>query len=371
MSNRNDPKGVAVAMSGGVDSAVSAFLLKEAGYRVVGITFKLFDNEIDCIDSPLDAESLKKVLKAKSRSCCDESSAGMTAEKLGIEHHIIDLSEEFSEYIVKPFVNGYASGRTPNPCVYCNEVVKWRSLIAIANELCLEKIATGHFAKICDSLICRALDRRKDQSYFLYRLTKSQIARTIFPLENFHKTDVRNIAIDAGLPSADRLESHEVCFYPKGGLRDFLENKGLKSDPGIIRNIDGTVLGEHSGWFHFTIGQRHGLGIASSEGRLYVAKIDPTKNEIILGNLKSVMNSRFTIVSAIFHILWDIGETKSAIVQIRHFGEKVIGEITRKGDDIAIVRLLNPVFAPTPGQSAVFFVDDCIVGGGIIDKVIE
>jgi len=371
MPDENNSIGVAIAMSGGVDSSVAAYLLKKAGYNTVGITFKFFGENLLSQPGSINDKSLKKFLKAKQRSCCDVAAASLVAKKLNIEHRVVDLTEEFKKYVIEPFVNGYSRGITPNPCIVCNESIKWKNLITIADELRLEKVATGHFAKICDSSICRADDKKKDQAYFLYRIDKPEIERTLFPLGKLTKIQVREIASNAVIPTADRLESHEVCFYSKGSLRKFLEKNGVADKPGFLLDIEGNILGNHSGWMQFTIGQRHGHRVSSNRGRLYVVKTDPQKHEIVLGPREAVMKTKFSVSNAVFHTPWKIGETKETIVQIRHFGDKIIGEVVRTATDSAEVFLTKPVFAPTIGQSAVFFVSDCIVGGGIIYKVLE
>jgi tRNA-uridine 2-sulfurtransferase len=359
-------------MSGGVDSSVAALLLKQQGFDVVGVTFHLFDKEDEsvCIENG-DAKTIEEKLKERYRSCCDISTARQTAENLGIEHRVLFLDEDFEKSVINPFIESYANGSTPNPCVLCNPLIKWAPLMKLADEIECPFVATGHFARIEDGFISRGKFNEKDQAYFLYRIPKAFAVRTLFPLGELSKNDVRKIASDAGLQSAKRPESHEVCFFPKGGLRDFLIKAGVEDRAGVIADINGKILGEHSGWRVFTIGQRRGLNVASNEGRLYVVRIVPVENRIVLGPKSVIMNSRFTTSGSLFHIGWKIGEEKILLVQIRHSAPAVQAKIIRTGENETEISLEKRVFAPTKGQSAVFFDNEKVVGGGIIAEVVE
>ncbi|HDR91228.1 MAG TPA: tRNA 2-thiouridine(34) synthase MnmA, partial [candidate division Zixibacteria bacterium] len=271
--------------------------------------------------------------------------------------------------IIEPFLREYSLARTPNPCVVCNETVKFRAMADFADEIGAKFIATGHYAQIEDNLIKRGVDKVKDQAYFLYRLPKDIILRTIFPLQNMDKSEAYAIARELGLSVAERKESTEICFFPRGELREFLDKNGVCGEAGNFIDPEGNVIGRHEGWTHYTLGQRRGIGVPSSEGRLYVVKIDAENALITLGPREMLMKSNFAADNSIFHIAWPIGETRSAEVQIRHGGRTSEGEITRTGEQSGRIELNTPLFAPAPGQSAVFFESDRVIGGGIIEEI--
>jgi len=336
---------ILLAMSGGVDSSVAVHILKERGFEVVGVTLWLSgDNK--------NAELARQA-----------------AETLDIEHIVVDARDEFDAKIIRPFVESYASGSTPNPCIICNPTLKWGTLIKLADKMSIEKVATGHYARISGSKILRAEDRKKDQAYFLYRLTDEQLQRTVLPIGEFHKDEVRKIAVELNLAAANRPESHEICFFERGMLREFLLNSGVRDQPGDIVDLEGNVIGRHDGWVAYTIGQRQGLGVASSTGRLYVVEINPGSHKITLGPRSMVMNREFTLTDALFHDKWPVGDERKLGIQIRHMGEELPGKITRTDESRAIVLLDRPAFAPAPGQSAVFFDGEEVAGGGIISKI--
>jgi tRNA-specific 2-thiouridylase len=336
---------VVLGMSGGLDSTVAAHLLLESGYEVVGLTLGLF-------------------------RCGDIRSARDSAEQFGIEHHVLELTDIFRERIIEPFLREYSVARTPNPCVLCNETVKWRAMIDFADDIGAKFVATGHYARIEDGLIVRGMDEIKDQAYFLYRLGGEFLDRTLFPLGMIPKSEAYRIAREMGLSVVERKESTEICFFPKGELREFLDRHGVCGEKGDFVDPEGKIIGFHEGWTHYTLGQRRGIGVPSSEGKLYVVKIDASKARITLGPREMLMKREFTATDCIFHVDWPVGTSKSVDVQIRHCGENAVGEVLRAGENSASITLQTPLFAPAPGQSAVFFLDDRVLGGGVIDEIL-
>jgi len=342
-SNNISGNSVLVGISGGVDSAVTAYLLKQRNFSVTGVYFQITD-KIDRIET---AESLSEFLE--------------------IPLHIIDLKNEFQKSIVKPFIEGYEKALTPNPCIICNPSIKWNNMLKLADKLVKPFVATGHYARIIDSRIYRGSDRKKDQSYFLYRLSSQQLKRTIFPLGDKSKREVRDIAHSINLPGGRSRESHEICFVGKNELRQFMERKArMEISEGKILDTQGNVIGKHSGWTGYTIGQRRGLDVSSSSGRLYILDIDPIANTITLGPREYLMKRTISLKNCIFHGNHKIGETGQFTFQIRHQGKAISGEITRKTKSTASVTLEETVFAPAAGQSVVFYSNDLLEGGGII-----
>jgi len=332
-------------MSGGVDSSVSAYLLLESGFEVLGVTFRFFDGEEDV------------------------AAARHVADRLNFKHIEIDLRDEFRKTIIKPFIELYQDGITPNPCVICNRIVKWKNLLRFADEMEIVKVATGHYARVRSDSIRRGADPEKDQSYFLYRLPPEYIRRTVFPVGEFSKTEVRNIASKNGLNLSKRSESTEICFIRNERLEEFLRRNDVPMECGDIVDTSGKIIGKHNGWAKYTIGQRRGLGVASNSGRLYVLEIQPKSNRVVICPKESVMNREFSLVDAVFYTDWPVGEKGGTGIQIRHGGEETPGEVERTGIEKAIVRLSLAVFAPAPCQSSVFYKNDVVIGGGIIDRV--
>jgi len=361
-------KKVVVAMSGGVDSSVAAALLKERGYDVTGITMNLFS---------LPGELCRS---EELRSCCGRKAvedAHRVAIHLGIPHFVVDLRREFEAAVIADFVREYGRGRTPNPCIRCNERIKFRLLLERARRLGADFIATGHHARVArDSAVGRYLlkkgkDRAKDQSYFLYRLSQAQLARVLMPVGDFTKTEVREMARRRGLPVAEKRESQETCFAPLGDYPGFLAGRAPRAfRSGPIRDLADCVLGEHRGIGNYTIGQRRGLGISSSQP-LYVVAIDAPRNAVIIGEeldlyRKKLLASDVRLISG-----KRIEEPVMVKAKIRykHQGEKarVIPVSARR----VRVEFDRPQRAITPGQSVVFYRRDVVVGGGIIDRSLD
>ncbi len=357
-------KRVLVAMSGGVDSSVTAALLKEQGYEVIGVTFHLWGENKD----------LRNL-----RSCCGLASvedACRVAHKIEIPHLVVNMVDFFTQTVVANFINEYARGRTPNPCIRCNEFVKFGIFLKVAEKLGADFVATGHYARIVkgdDGLyhLLKAVDREKDQSYVLYVLNQSIMAKILLPLGNYTKPQVREIAKRLGLPVHDKPESQEICFVDTGDYRDFL--KKMKPDlikPGPIVTEDGKVIGTHMGVAFYTIGQRHGLGISNPSGEpLYVVKIDAETNTIVVGRRESVLTKE-AVVEA---VNWVGGEPPKESIRsrVKHRYRSPEGLAWVEPIDKNKVKVIwdEPQWAVTPGQSAVFYdaeVGEEVLGGGII-----
>jgi len=360
---------VVVAMSGGVDSSVAAALLKHQGYEVIGITM--------CFNLP-DSTT-------KRPTCCGLQGiedARRVAHKLGIKHYVLNFSRVLEEKIIKDFCREYLKGRTPNPCVRCNQYIKFDALLKKAISLGAGFLATGHYARIQKTkeayLLKKAKDLYKDQSYFLYRLGQKQLKAILFPLGNYTKDQVRKIAREFALPVADKLASQEICFLPDADYRRFLKAKisatggsafGGKTDikPGPIIDKKNNILGQHKGIAFYTIGQREGLGIARGYP-IYVIEINPKNNCITVGKKEDVYADEFLLRDVHF-TLAPIKKKVALRVRIRYNHPEAPARIIFLKHKIK-VKFKKPQFAVTPGQSAVFYDKDVVLGGGIIDKVL-
>jgi tRNA-uridine 2-sulfurtransferase len=356
-------KRVLLGMSGGLDSSVAAILLQKSGYTVIGATFRTWDSTSESCTS-------------KNTGCCNLESimeAKQFAEIHGIEHHIFDFREEFRENVIKDFVNEYAMGRTPNPCVICNFRIKWGKMLDKADMLDCDLIATGHYAgvKEFDSryVLVNASDESKDQTYFLWMLTSDQLKRTLFPLNGFTKEQIRKIAIEHGFEQlSNKRESQEICFIPGNNYRQFIESEYPSlmagSGQGDILDSEGNILGKHKGYTHYTIGQRKGIGYAAGKP-IYVTAIDPTKNTITIGEKADLLTD--TILVRDYHLsrFEKIPFEFTADVKIRYNTRRAKAVINQEGQWLRI-NFLEKVSASTPGQSAVFYSGDECLGGGII-----
>ncbi len=358
----NEPKHIVVAMSGGVDSSVAAALLQEQGHRVIGVTLRLLKIEtgFGCCGSTRDIED--------ARSVC---------ARLNVPHYVLDFSQTFHENIMAPFVTSYLNAETPNPCVNCNRFVKFDALLKKAVALGADAVATGHYARVLPKAggahgLFRAVDRQKDQSYVLHHLGQAELSRLMFPVGGLTKPDVREAARRFGLKTAEKAESMEICFVPGADTRSYLQaHTDPETDPtarpGEIRDTAGRVLGTHRGVAFYTRGQREGLGL--SLGRpVYVVDLDPRTNTVVVGDDRETLSPRFTARD----VVWTTGappaEEFEALVQIRSRHEAAPGRVrvTALG---AEVEWLKPQRAVTPGQSAVFYDGDEVVGGGTITLV--
>jgi tRNA-specific 2-thiouridylase len=358
---------IAVAMSGGVDSSVAAFLLREEGHEVVGLSMQLWDHSRDA---------------GRTGRCCtldDLSDARRVAWKLEIPHYVVNLEEEFREDVVKPFVASYLDGETPIPCSACNAKVKFATLWERARGMGCEAVATGHYVRAgreADGRITlrKGADPAKDQSYFLYDLTPEQLAAARFPVGGLTKAQVRALARRAGLPTADKEESQEICFVPAGvRAGDFVaehaENLGLRlpSRSGPVEDLSGAPLGTHAGHYRFTIGQRRGIGVAASE-RLYVLAVDAPANRVVVGREADLATREAEVRDLRFPSGRPPGESFRAAVRVRHRAAEVPATVTLRRDGTAAVLFDAPVRAVAPGQSCVFYDGDVVLGGGVLGK---
>lgn len=346
---------VVVGLSGGVDSSAAAALLQKQGYEVIGLTLWL--------------------MKGKGQ-CCSEGmvDAALICEQLGIPHHVVDTRELFQEYIIDYLVTGYEAGVTPLPCSQCNRLVKFGPMLQWAKqELGVSKIATGHYARIAYDAasnryqLLRAHDRRKDQSYFLYDLTQEHLAGTLFPLGEQTKQETRAIASDHDLKTAQKPESQDLCLIEQhGSMQSFLD-KYLGQKPGQIVNLEGEVLGEHQGIHHYTIGQRKGLGIAAPEP-LYVVKLDPVMNQVVVSTRDKAGRSDCTI-NRLNWVSIPVPQVPiQATVQVRYRSPAVpVQVVPLEGDRLRLV-FTEDQFGITPGQAAVLYDGDRVLGGGIIER---
>lgn len=355
---------VLVAMSGGIDSTVAALMLNDEGYEVVGITMKTWDYA--------SAGSSKK-----ETGCCNVDSfndARMAAVEHGFPHFILDIRSEFGDAVIENFVDEYLAGRTPNPCVMCNTHIKWRALLKRADALGCEYIATGHYGNIHQHTngrhyISKGLDELKDQSYVLWGLQQDLLSRTLLPLGKYRKTEIRQMALDYGYPElAKKSESYEICFVPDNDYRGFLKRRvdGLeeKVDGGNFVDTSGKILGRHKGYPFYTIGQRKGLDIALGKPA-YVTQIIPETNTVILGE-EDDLNRQEMIVSKLNWLKYDgINDGMEALTKIRYKDKGAFSSLNNHPNGIS-VHFYEQVKGIAPGQSAVFYEGDDVIGGGII-----
>ena len=357
---------VLVAMSGGIDSSLAAVLLHEQGYEVIGMTMKTWDYA-------------SSGTSKKETGCCSLDSindARNIAVSLGFPHYILDIRNEFGDYVIDHFTNEYMAGRTPNPCVLCNTHIKWDALLRRADRLGCDYIATGHYAKVREEngryVVSRGLDINKDQSYALWGVSQESLSRTLFPLGNLKKTEIREMAKDRGfIELVTKSESYEICFVPDNDYRGFLKRRvdGLEESVkgGNFVLEDGTVVGQHEGYPFFTVGQRKGLGVALGYP-VYVIEIRPEANEVVLGTFDELSRDGMYVNQLIMGKYADLnGKRLDTITKVRYNDAGSPAVIEQAGDTMKVF-FGKGVHAIAPGQAAVFYEGDDVVGGGWISK---
>ena len=349
---------VIVGLSGGVDSSAAAFLLKKRGYDVIGVTMVTQEMSSSSEESICSAEEAVKDAKR-------------VAEAIGIPHHIIDFKEIFREKVMDYFADEYLHARTPNPCIVCNRYVKWEALLNAGEKMGADMIATGHYARIIKLpdgryAVSNAASASKDQTYVLYRLTQEQLGRTIMPLGEYEKADIRRIAAEAGMPVADKSDSQEICFIPDNDYASFVKQyTGVDMPKGNFVNINGDVLGEHKGLLHYTVGQRRGLQLPMGH-RVFVKELRPDTNEVVIAENEDMFTSEVKADRLSFMGIGDFndGEEFTGRIRYGHRGTKC--RLFRTGEDEITALFDEPVRAATPGQALVLYKNEYIALGGTI-----
>lgn len=347
-------KKVMLGMSGGVDSSVAALLLLEEGYDVKGATLKLHDEANDPLADIKDAKSV--------------------CEKIGIQHYAFDLSDDFKKYVTDNFIGEYLRARTPNPCIECNKNIKFGKMLEKAQENGCDYIATGHYARIKEKngrfLLLKAKDLSKDQSYVLYPLTQYQLSKSIFPLGELSKAQARQKAEENGFVNANKKDSQDICFVPDGDYVSFIEKGGYISKSGDYVDINGNKLGEHSGIVRYTVGQRKGLGIALGKPAFVIEK-DAESEKVTLGDEEHLFYKKILVENVNFIPFDKLDSEMRVTAKLRYRHNEQPAIIRPYDDDKILIEFDEPQRAPSPGQSAVFYDGDIVVGGGIILKGIR
>lgn len=356
-------KKVAVGMSGGVDSSVAAYLLKEQGYDVIGVTMQIWQDE--------DVDSM-----AENGGCCGLSAvddARCVADKLGIPYYVLNFKKEFKEHVIDYFMDEYMHARTPNPCIACNRYVKWEALLKRALELGCDYIATGHYARVVKLengrfALKKSASIRKDQTYALYNLTQEQLSRTLMPVGEYDKEEIRKIAERIGLFIADKPDSQEICFVPDNDYAGYIERESGKSfDKGNFVDLDGRILGTHKGIIHYTIGQRKGLGLSVGKP-VFVVDIRPDTNEVVIGTNEDTFHQELIADRVNLMSISSVEEDMSLNAKIRYSHQGAPCRIKMLDDNTLRCCFEEPVRAITPGQAVVFYDGDVVAGGAVIKK---
>lgn len=348
-------------MSGGVDSSVAAYLLKNAGYDVIGVTMQIWQKEDEDVVS-------------ENGGCCGLSAvedARRVSQRLGIPHYVMNFRDEFQDKVIRYFMEEYLAGRTPNPCIACNRYVKWESLLERSMQIGADYIATGHYSRIARLpngryAIRRSATAAKDQTYALYNLTQEQLARTLMPVGDYDKDRIREIADEIGLSVAHKPDSMEICFVPDGDYARYIdENSGRALPEGNFVTRDGQVIGRHKGITHYTVGQRKGLNL--SMGRpVFVVEIRPETNEVVIGDSEDVFTDRLVCTQLNYMSVPDFEYDMPVTAKIRYNHQGAGARVRKLGEDMAEVIFDEPVRAVTPGQAVVFYDGDYVAGGGTI-----
>ena len=351
---------VVVGMSGGVDSSVAAWLLKEQGYDVIGVTMQIWQ------DTPY--------MEQEDGSCCGLSAvddARRVARTIGIPYYVMNFKQDFKENVMDYFVAEYLAGRTPNPCIACNRYVKWEALLQRSLSIGADYIATGHYARIAQLengryAIKNSVTAAKDQTYALYNLTQEQLSRTLMPVGSYTKDEIREMAEKAGLPVAHKKDSQEICFVPDNDYAGFIEETtGEKIPEGNFVSTDGKILGRHKGIIHYTVGQRKGLNISLGHP-VFVQEIRPETNEVVLGSNEELFTTKVYAKKLNFMAVEDIPEEMEAVGKIRYNHRGDVCRVRRVEDDLLECTFEQPVRAVTPGQALVLYKDGYVLGGGTI-----
>jgi tRNA-uridine 2-sulfurtransferase len=368
----SETKTIAVAMSGGVDSSAVAAMLRAEGHNVIGLTMQLWNQR-----RLAGHEGMPESVQGRCCSLDDVYDARRVAQHIGIPYYVVNHEERFERDVVRPFVEEYVSGRTPIPCSLCNNHLKFDQLLIVARQIGAEQVATGHYARVAYDeargrwLLKRPADSSKDQTYFLFGLTQEQLSRTIFPLGDMTKPQVRELARQHGLALAEKPDSQEICFVPGGDYKRFIDaylsekGEALPETAGELVTTTGEVIGEHAGIHNFTVGQRKGLGVATGSP-LYVIQISGANKQVIVGGeehlyCKTLRARRVNLIA-----VDDVHEPMRVSVKIRHRHEPAPAMLERTGDDELLVTFDEPQRAITPGQAAVFYDGNIVVGGGWI-----
>lgn len=357
---KNSKKTVVVAMSGGVDSSVAALLLHNEGYNVIGVTMRLF---------PQSEETNYSL----NKSCCsldDVEDARSVCRQINAKHYYLNFEKEFNEHVINYFISEYQKGRTPFPCLACNDRLKFDFLLKRAEFMKADYIATGHYASIIENnneyKLIKGVDETKDQSYVLFNLTQSIMNKLKLPVGIFPKNEIRKIAEDHNLINAKKPDSQDICFIPDGDYKKFINNK-IDQNEGIIVDSQGNKLGDHSGIQNFTIGQRKGIGIESKGKPIFVTKIYPSKNIVEVGPSNELMQRKAFISKVNIISKEDKITNKEIFAKIRYKSTPAKGRLTLKNDGNAVFIFDEPQRAITPGQALVFYNDNEVIGGGFIE----